>query len=126
MPKRKSGAVDGNAQTTPSLSSLDAALDLLVCDTFSRLESLTAKFEAAAGVKLNSGVVMHRWEEASKRYWVMKSMDDLSCSSASSTKARHPDGNGKQTENEMAMDDGDAAMSSSQHNGRIVLLKVHC
>ncbi|BEI85511.1 hypothetical protein CcaverHIS002_0509120 [Cutaneotrichosporon cavernicola] len=77
MPKRKSA--EAGAAATPSLSSLDAALDLLACEMFGRLESLTSKFEAAAGVKLNEGVVMRRWEEASKRYLVMKSMDELTC-----------------------------------------------
>ncbi len=77
MPKRKS--VEAGAAATPSLASLDAALDLLACEMFGRLESLTAKFEAAAGVKLNEGVVMRRWEEASKRYLVMKSMNELTC-----------------------------------------------
>lgn len=85
MPKRKS--VEAGAAATPSLASLDAALDLLACEMFGRLESLTAKFEAAAGVKLNEGVVMRRWEEASKRYWVMKSMDDLSCTGSNKSKA---------------------------------------
>ncbi|GMK55225.1 hypothetical protein CspeluHIS016_0202810 [Cutaneotrichosporon spelunceum] len=77
MPKRKSA--EAGAATTPSLASYDAALDLLACEMFGRLESLTSKFEAAAGVKLNEGVVMRRWEEASKRYLVMKSMDELTC-----------------------------------------------
>ncbi|CAK9781149.1 hypothetical protein CC85DRAFT_269205 [Cutaneotrichosporon oleaginosum] len=81
MPKRKSDEAGGTA--TPSLSSLDAALDLLACEMFGRLESLTSKFEAAAGVKLNEGEVMRRWEEASKRYLVMKSMDELTCSAKS-------------------------------------------
>lgn len=88
MPKRKSASGSGSSDqsiaiTSPSLSSLDAALDLLACDTFGRLAALTAKFESAAGVKLNDGVVKHRWEEAVKRYWVMKSMDDLSCDASS-------------------------------------------
>jgi hypothetical protein len=75
MPKRKS-----EPALPVSLASLDAALDLLACETFTRLSSLTGKFEAAAGVKLNDGVVKTRWEEAVRRYWVMKGMDDLCCS----------------------------------------------
>ncbi|ODN94182.1 hypothetical protein L198_05033 [Cryptococcus wingfieldii CBS 7118] len=78
MPKRKS--IDPAPPQPPPLSSLDAALDLLVCDTFTRLDSIAAKFEACAAVKLNDGVVHARWEEAVKRYWVMKSMDELTCS----------------------------------------------
>ncbi|EKD00158.1 hypothetical protein A1Q2_05501 [Trichosporon asahii var. asahii CBS 8904] len=80
MPKRKATSADLSRVAPPSLSSLDAALDLLAHETFDRLQTLTSKFEAAAGVKLNDGVVKARWEEAVKRYWVMKSMDDLCCS----------------------------------------------
>ena len=76
MPKRKSES----SGAPVSLASLDAALDLLACETFTRLSNLTGKFEAAAGVKLNDGVVTSRWEEAVRRYWVMKGMDDLCCS----------------------------------------------
>ncbi|KAK8864513.1 hypothetical protein IAR55_001763 [Kwoniella newhampshirensis] len=79
MPKRKCSPCDGPARPIP-LNSFDAALDLLVCDTFTRLSLLTSKFEACAGVKLNDGVVKARWEEAIKRYAVMKSMDELCCS----------------------------------------------
>lgn len=79
MPKRKSNPSDYLPNPPPPLSSLDAALDLLVCDTFTRLNSVAAKFEACAGVKLNDGVVKARWEEAVSRYWVIKSMDELTC-----------------------------------------------
>ena len=80
MPKRKS---DCAPQAQISIASLDAALDLLACETFTRLHQLTVKFEAAAGVQLNDGVVKKRWEEAVRRYWVMKSMDDLCCGAKS-------------------------------------------
>lgn len=80
MPKRKASSADLSRVAPPSLSSLDAALDLLASETFDRLQTLTSKFETAAGVKLNDGVVKTRWEEAVKRYWVMKSIDDLCCS----------------------------------------------
>lgn len=79
MPKRKSNPSDHVPNPPLPLSSLDAALDLLVCDTFTRLNSVAAKFEACAGVKLNDGVVKARWEEAVSRYWVIKSMDELTC-----------------------------------------------
>ncbi|TXT08997.1 hypothetical protein VHUM_02471 [Vanrija humicola] len=79
MPKRKLSSAESAPAPPPSLASLDAALDLLACETFTRLQALTSKFEVAAGVRLNDGVVKHRWDEAVKRYWVMKSMDDLSC-----------------------------------------------
>jgi len=84
MPKRKSES--GNPVPI-SLASLDAALDLLACETFTRLASLTGKFEAAAGVKLNDGVIRTRWEEAVRRYWVMKGMDDLCCSMSKTQEA---------------------------------------
>lgn len=79
MPKRKSNPSEHVPIAPLPLSSLDAALDLLVCDTFTRLNSVAAKFEACAGVKLNDGVVKARWEEAVSRYWVIKSMDELTC-----------------------------------------------
>ena len=81
MPKRKSSAC-GPVPPPPAaltLSSLDAALDLLACDTFTRIDALGKKFESAAGIKLQDGILKARWEEAVKRYWVMKSMDDLCC-----------------------------------------------
>lgn len=87
MPKRKS------INTSATLGSLDAALDLLVCESFQRLESVAARWEAAAGVKLNPGVLRERWDEAAKRYWVMKSMDELCCTAgASSSKLPEDDG----------------------------------
>ncbi|WVO16117.1 hypothetical protein L204_103784 [Cryptococcus depauperatus] len=79
MPKRKSNPYEALRVQPLPLSSLDAALDLLVCETFSRLDSITNKFETCAGVKLHDGVVKTRWEEAVKRYFVMKSMDELTC-----------------------------------------------
>lgn len=111
MPKRKAtSAAELSRVAPPSLSSLDAALDLLAHETFDRLQTLTSKFEAAAGVKLNEGVVKARWEEAVKRYWVMKSMDDLCCSvngaNGHSTATEDPSGAG----NDDAMrDDFDGA-----------------
>jgi hypothetical protein len=77
MPKRKSNPCLVASQ--PTLSSFDAALDLLACETFTRLEALGGKFENAVGIELNDGVVKARWEEAVKRYWVMRSIDELCC-----------------------------------------------
>lgn len=79
MPKRKTNPCVSTTSTPVSLSSLDAALDLLACDTFTRLDSLTAKFEQAAGLTLDENAVRSRWDEAVKRYWVIKSIDDLCC-----------------------------------------------
>ncbi|ORX35791.1 hypothetical protein BD324DRAFT_581631 [Kockovaella imperatae] len=77
MPKRKCEAFTG-AQPI-SVSSLDAALDLLACETFTRLDHLTARFEAATGLKLNEGVVHKRWDDAVQRYHMMKGLGGLSC-----------------------------------------------
>lgn len=96
-----------NPAPPPSLAALDAALDLLACETFGRLQELTAKFESAAGVKLNDGVVKHRWGEACMRYYLMKSMDDLTCS-ASALKA-HGDNH-----DEMSMEDESVPNGTSQ------------
>ena len=74
MPKRKSNPCVP-ASVVPSLGSLDAALDILACDTFSRLDAVARKFEAAAGIQLNQGVVATRWKEAVNRYWMTKSME---------------------------------------------------
>ena len=79
MSKRKSTAYTSCQNV--SLSSFDAALDLLACETFTRLDQLSTKFEAAAGIKLNEGVVHKRWEDAVGRYWMMKGLDGLSCAS---------------------------------------------
>ncbi|WVR06930.1 hypothetical protein IAU60_003966 [Kwoniella sp. DSM 27419] len=101
MPKRKSAPCDGNQPPIP-LNSLDAALDLLVCDTFTKLEQIAAKFESCANVKLDDGVVRKRYEEAVKRYWVMKSMDELCCG-AKKASAQH---------------DGDAMDQDTQRQGK--------
>jgi hypothetical protein len=74
MPKRKT-----NPCASTSLSSFDAALDLLASDTFSRLEKLTRQFETAVGVELSEEAIKQRWEQAVQRYWVTKSLDDLCC-----------------------------------------------
>ena len=75
MSKRKLGACP-----PPTLSCLDAALDFLACETFTRLDQLTAKFELVAGVNLKPGTVKARWEEAIRRYELVKSLDGLCCS----------------------------------------------
>lgn len=84
MPKRKTNPCAPATNPCLSISSFDAALDLLACETFTRLDHLTCKFEAASGVRLGEGVVKTRWEEAVKRYWVMKGMDDLCCTAGAS------------------------------------------
>lgn len=125
MPKRKSGG--DQPFPTPSLSSLDAALDLLACETLSRLASLTSKFESAAGVKLNDGVIKHRWEEACMRYWLMKSMDDLSCNGSGSSKDGELETNG---DSAMADDDGrpaghyDRPLPKSSHPGAVATFEL--
>lgn len=65
----------------PSVSSLDAAFDLLANETFSKIDHLVKKFEAATCILLNDGVAKARWEEACKRYWVTKAMEELCCGS---------------------------------------------
>jgi len=88
MTKRKSNPCLPNSSRPVSLGSFDAALDLLAAETFGRLESLTEKFEVAAGVELDPGAVKNRWEEAVKRYWLTKSMEEccMSMANGSSTK----------------------------------------
>ena len=92
---------------------------MLACDTFTRLEHLTAKFENAAGIKLNDGVARTRWDEAVRRYWVMKSMDDLCC-------GLKPSGSGakdKEKERErgmgvaLGMADGEVKMEDGEGDG---------
>ena len=80
MPKRKSDVFCPTQNL--SLSSLDAAFDILACETFTRLDQLSAKFEAAAGIKLNEGVVKKRWDDAVQRFYMMKGLDGLSCAAA--------------------------------------------
>lgn len=53
---------------------------MLATDTFTRLDSLISKFELAAGIQVAPGQAKARWEEAVNRYWVMRSMEVLSCS----------------------------------------------
>lgn len=77
MPKRKAPC---SSDTQLSVSSLDAAFDILASETFSKLDHLVKKFEAATHTRLNDGVAHGRWDEACKRYWVTKAMEDLCCS----------------------------------------------
>ncbi|KAL1411406.1 hypothetical protein Q8F55_002362 [Vanrija albida] len=114
MPKRKLSSASSAPAPPPSLASLDAALDLLACETFTRLQALTSKFEVAAGVRLNDGVVKHRWDEAVKRYWVMKSMDDLSCGGARSLTAALEDE--CSPHGEVSMRDSDSIANGTGHD----------
>lgn len=117
MPKRKATSADLSRVAPPSLASLDAALDLLAHETFDRLQTLTSKFEAAAGVKLNDGVVKARWEEAVKRYWVMKSMDDLCCSVNGASHNLTPEDTASRGDDDAMRDDSasiSAAASTSE------------
>lgn len=80
MPKRKSSPCrSGTSKSQITLSSLDAALDMLATDTFTRLDSLICKFETAAGIQVDPTQAKARWEEAVKRYWVIRSMEVLTC-----------------------------------------------
>ncbi|KAK4689977.1 hypothetical protein P7C73_g110, partial [Tremellales sp. Uapishka_1] len=79
MPKRKANPSAPVTAPALSISSFDAALDILASDTLARLDSLADKFEVSAGIKLKEGVVRARWEEAVKRRDVMKSMEKLCC-----------------------------------------------
>ncbi|WWD17180.1 hypothetical protein CI109_101618 [Kwoniella shandongensis] len=126
MPKRKCAPCDGSTAPLP-LNSFDAALDLLVCDTFTRLDLLTSKFEACAGVKLNDGVVKSRWEEALNRYWVMKSMDQLTCSAKRALKREaeadgmEQDGLVAEDQNSDRRDSNGRPLPSNVHQGAIVV-----
>ena len=80
MPKRKAPCPRDGINKL-SVSSLDAAFDLLANDTFTKLDKLVKKFEAATCILLSDGVAKARWEEACKRYWVTKAMEDLCCGS---------------------------------------------
>ena len=116
MPKRKS---DGCAPSGSSISitSLDAALDMLACDTFTRLEHLTAKFENAAGIKLSDGVARTRWDEAVRRYWVMKSMDDLCCGLKPSGSGARDKEKERERDTGLGMDDGEVKMEAGDGEG---------
>ncbi|WVF71307.1 hypothetical protein IAT40_006110 [Kwoniella sp. CBS 6097] len=117
MPKRKTAPCDAFQTQTVPLNSLDAALDLLVCDTFTRLEQLTTKFETCAKVKLEDGVVKKRFEEAVKRYWVMKSMDELCCGAKRAAV--------KENVGEEMEEDGDAVVDGRRDSGRPLPNKPH-
>ncbi|ORY32800.1 hypothetical protein BCR39DRAFT_521630 [Naematelia encephala] len=100
MPKRKSSnpcsSIGGGGVgiQQPSVACFDAALDLLACDTFSRLDQIKRCFEDRAGIQFDDGIVQRRWDEAVKRYWVMKSMDELCCSMRSTKGNGNGNGNG--------------------------------
>ncbi|KAI9639708.1 uncharacterized protein MKK02DRAFT_40031 [Dioszegia hungarica] len=109
MPKRKTSPCRSSSKGSITLSSLDAALDMLATDTFTRLDSLIAKFENAAGIQVAPGQAKVRWEEAVKRYWVMRSMEVLSCSGyADKGKGKAKEGAGAE-EGDAAMEDGEEA-----------------
>lgn len=89
MPKRKSNPCASLDRQPPSLSSLDAAFDLLACDTFGRLDTLVQQFEKAVALQLDKSVVRARWDEAVKRYYVMKEMDGLCCTQSVNSSRRN-------------------------------------
>lgn len=76
MPKRKA-----SSSSRLTVSSVDAALDVLAAETFEKLRHLVNKFNEASGIQLSEDAVKSRWEEACKRHWVMKAMEDLCCGS---------------------------------------------
>ena len=118
MPKRKSDSC--TPSVCPSITSLDAALDILACETFTRIHHLASKFEAAAGVKLNDGVITARWEEAVRRFWVMKGMDDLCCSTARALGAQTP--RESEADGEEKMDDkADSSDGMCQREKHVIL-----
>jgi hypothetical protein len=105
------------------LSSLDAALDMLATDTFARLDSLIGKFEQAAGIQVAPGQAKTRWEDAVKRYWVMRSMEVLSCSGhLDKGKERAVDGDmeGDQQMDETAQQGQSYAERSARGNGTLI------
>lgn len=102
MHKRKSNPCNTPITYGPSITSFDAALDLLACDTFTRLDSLTKQFEKAVGMRLEDGVALKRWEEAVMRYWVMRDMDDLCCGKMAARRGS-AEGDGE----EVKMEDGE-------------------
>lgn len=115
MPKRKSDC----AQSL-SIGSFDAALDILACDTFTRLQQLKCAFEEAAGVKLNDGVASKRWEEAVRRYWVMKGMDDLCCSMQASA-SKDASEKAKEEDMDVSSEQAGRPLPSRVHPGAIVV-----
>lgn len=76
MPKRK---ISSSSRLT--VSSVDAALDVLAAETFEKLRILVNKFHDASGIELSQDAAKRRWEDACKRHWVMKAMEDLCCDS---------------------------------------------
>lgn len=105
MPKRKTSPCPDQQRASSSkgmitLSSLDSALDLLANDTFTKLDGLVGKFENATGIIVDPSQARMRWEEAVKRYWVMRSMDELTCTGKKKEKRRAVDDKDMQQDNQ--------------------------
>jgi hypothetical protein len=81
MPKRKqsSGQPHRHSSSQFTITSFDAALDVLAAETFDRLRQLADKFQEASGVEVTERARQIRWDEACKRHMVMKAMEDLCC-----------------------------------------------
>ena len=82
MAKRKLPTPDTNGSSSSSchtISSFDAALDILATSVFDKLREYKSKFEEASGMVLSDRAMQQRWDEACKRHSVMKAMEDLCC-----------------------------------------------
>jgi len=90
MAKRKLPSVDSSASngkinistsssSRHTMSTFDAALDMLATSVFDKLRDYKEKFEQASGIELSERTIQIRWDEACKRHMVMKAMEDLCC-----------------------------------------------
>lgn len=90
MAKRKLPCVDSSASngrtnisasssSRHTISTFDAALDMLATSVFDKLRDYKEKFEQASGMELSERAMQVRWDEACKRHMVMKAMEDLCC-----------------------------------------------
>jgi hypothetical protein len=105
MPKRKASSSSSSSRLTTA--SVDAALDVLATETFERLHHLVVKFKEASGIELGEEAAKCRWEEACKRHWVMKSLEDLTCGS------------------KVAGGDDDMGEAGQSHEGRPLPSRLH-
>lgn len=95
---------------------------MLATDTFARLDSLINKFELAAGVQVAPGQAKARWDEAVKRYYVMRSMEVLSCSGSldkGKGKAKEERGDGVAGAGGDENMDEDGKFDDTPRNGRL-------
>lgn len=88
MPKRKGRAECGPNGSAYPITHFDAAMDLLVSETYNRIFTLAKMYEKAGGLHLDQKQCLGRWQEAVRRWECVQSLSGLSWGTDSKGKGK--------------------------------------